>query len=184
VFVTLDVVKGKYRAVTGRQLCYRFVQSYAVDYRHSIRVFSAFNDLDRRFTVVCRLFHLDAALAKMHQDLVDGQSVQPRRKGGFPAKAANFSKELNEDFLCEVFCLRDIAGHAQAQGVNPTIMPLVKLLKGHHVALRSFLREGVIGFRLRLSFGCGHVFYLGKDSRDFSRLGALLKSHYRDCQLS
>ena len=173
MFVTLDVVEGEDRAVTGRQLCYRFVQSYPVYDRHSVGVFGAFYDLDGRFTVVCRLFHLDAALAEMHQDLVNGQPMEPRREGGFATKAANFSKELNEDFLREVFCLRDIAGHAQAQRVDPAIMSLVKLLEGHHVALSSFLREGVIGVLLRLGVGCGHVFVIGQG---FARFFTSLRS--------
>jgi len=183
VFVTLDVVKGKDRAVTGRQLSYRFIQRYPVNNRHSVRIFRAFDDLYWRFTVICRLLHLDAALAEMHQDLVDGQAVQPCRKGGFAAEAANFSKELNEDFLCEVFCLRDIAGHAQAQRVDPTIMSLVKLLKGDHVALSRFLRQGVIGFRLRLGFGCGHVFVLGQGLAKFLTSPRLEQPHSRDCQI-
>jgi hypothetical protein len=41
-------------------------------------------------------------------------------------------------------------------------MPLVELLEGCHIALSGFLRQRVIRFRLRLGFGCGHVFLLGK----------------------
>jgi hypothetical protein len=39
-------------------------------------------------------------------------------------------------------------------------MPLVKLLEGRHVALSRLLSQRVIRFRLRLDFGCGHVFVL------------------------
>jgi hypothetical protein len=161
VFVSLNIVKGKNRAVAGRQLSNRFVESYAIHYWHRIGVFGTFDYLDRRFTVISRLFHLDASFSKVHQDLIDGQPVQPGGKGRLPTEASNFSKELDEDFLREVFCLRDVAGHPQTERVNPAIMPLVKLLKGSHIALSRLLSQRVIGFLLRLGFGCGHVFVLG-----------------------
>ena len=46
-------------------------------------------------------------------------------------------------------------------------MPLVKLLKGRHIALRRLLRQSVIRFLLRLGFGCGHVCVLGQANEDF-----------------
>jgi len=165
VFVSFNIVKGKDRAVSGRQLSNRFIQGYAIHDRHRIRVFGALNYLYGRFAVIRGLLHLDAAFAKMHQDLIDGQPVQPGGKGRFPTKASNFSKELDEDFLCEVFCFRDVAGHSQTQRINPAIMSLVKLLEGHHVALSRFLSESVIRFLVRLGFGCGHVFVFGQARR-------------------
>jgi hypothetical protein len=36
------------------------------------------------------------------------------------------------------------------------------LLEGRHIALSRLLSQCVIRFRLRLDFGCGHVFVLGK----------------------
>ena len=135
MFVSLNIVKGKDRAVAGRQLTNSFVERYAIHYRHRIGVFRAFDYLYRRFAIISCLLHLDATFAKVHQDLVDGQPVQPGGKGRLTTKASNFSKELDEDFLCQVFGFRDVAGHSQAEGVNPAIMPLVKLLKSGHVAL-------------------------------------------------
>src|SRR4030095_17263638 len=119
VFVSLNIVKGKNRAVAGRQLTDGFVERNAIHNRHRIWVFRAFDYLNRCFTVVSSLFHLDAAFAEMHQDLIDGQPVQPGGKGRFTTKASNFSKELNEDLLCKVFRLRDISGHPHAESGNP-----------------------------------------------------------------
>ena len=161
MFVSLNIVQGEDRAVAGRQLANSLVKRYAIHDRHRIGVFRAFDYLYRRFAIVRGLLHLDAAFAKVHQDLVNRQSVQPGGKGRLTTKASNFSKELNEDFLSEIFGLRDIAGHSQAERVNPAIMPLVKLLEGSHVALGRLLRQSVIGFLRRLGFGCGHVFVLG-----------------------
>src|SRR6266849_11112098 len=87
--------------------------------------------------------------------------MQPGSKGRLTTKASNFSKELDEDLLCQVFSFRNVAGHSQAEGVNPAIMSLVKLLESGHVALSCSLRQRVICFRLRLGFGCGHVFVFG-----------------------
>ena len=139
MFVSLNIVKGKNRAVAGGQLINGFVERDSIHYRHRIGVFCAFDYLYRRFTVISRLLHLDAALAEVHQDLIDGQPVQPGGKSRLTTKASNFSKELDEDFLSKVFGLRDIAGHSQAERVNPAIVPLVKLLKGCHIALSRFL---------------------------------------------
>ena len=168
MFVSLNIVQGEDRAVAGRQLGNGLVKRNAIHYRHCIGVFRAFDYLYRRFTIVRRLLHLHAALAKVHQDLIDGQPVKPSRKRRLTAKTSYFSKELNEDFLSEVFCLRDVAGHSQTEGINPAIMPLVELLEGRHVALGRFLRQSVIGFLRRLDFGCGHVFVLGQATRSSS----------------
>jgi hypothetical protein len=92
--------------------------------------------------------------------------MQPGGKGRLTTKASNFSKELDEDFLSEVFCLRDVAGHSQTEGVNPAIMPLVKLLKGCHVALSRFLRQCVIRLLRLLGFDCGHVFVCWSKQRN------------------
>ncbi len=72
MFVSFNIVKGKNRAVAGRQLGNSFVERYAIHDRHCIRILGAFDYLYRRFTVVRCLFHLDAALAEVHQDLIDG----------------------------------------------------------------------------------------------------------------
>ena len=172
VFVSFNIVKGKDRAVAGRQLNNRFIQGYAIHDRHRIGVFRAFDYLYRSFAVVGRLFHLDAAFAEVHQDLVDGQPVQPGGKSGLTSKTSNFSKELDEDLLCKVFRLRDVTGHSQAERVNPAIMTLVKLLEGSHITLSGFLSQRVICFLLRLGFGCGHVFVMGASDERICILNA------------
>ena len=70
--MSFNIVKGKNRAVAGRQLGDSFVERYAIHDRHRIGVLGAFNYLNRRFTVVGCLFHLHAAFAEVHQDLIDG----------------------------------------------------------------------------------------------------------------
>src|SRR5438046_752489 len=95
--------------------------------------------------------------------------MQPGRKGRFATKTSNFSKELNEDLLCEIFRLRDVTGHPQTEGINPAIMALVELLEGVHVALSGLLSQRVIRLLLCLGFGCGHVFVCsGKQRRNIT----------------
>jgi len=159
--MSLNIVQGEDRAVAGRQLTDSLIKRNAIHYRHRIGILRAFDYLYRRFAIIRGLLHLDATLAKVHQDLVDSQSVQPGGKGRLTTKASYFSKELYEDFLSEVFGLRNVAGHSQTQRINPAIMPLVKLLEGRHIALGSFLRQSVIRFLGRLDFDCGHVFVFG-----------------------
>ena len=153
-----DIVKRKNRPITGRQLSDSLIERYAVNYGHGIGVFSPFHYLRRRFAVFSRLLHAHATFAKMHEHLIDGEPVQPGSKSGFTPETTDFSKELDEDLLCEIFGLRDIAGHSQAERVDAAIMTLVKLFESSHIALGRFLRQLVI-CRLRcLGFGCGHVF--------------------------
>ena len=159
--MSLNIVQGEDRAVSGRQLPNSLIKRNAINYRHCVGIFGALDYLYRRFAIVRGLLHLDATLAKVHQDLVHSQPVQPGSESRLTTKASYFAKELNEDFLSEVFSLRDIAGHPQTERINPAVMPLVKLLEGGHVALGRFLRQGVIRFLRRLGFGCGHVFVLG-----------------------
>ncbi len=59
-------------------------------------------------------------------------------------------------------------------------MPLVKLLKGSHVALSRFLSQRVISFLLRLGFGCGHVFVLGQATKESSTYSASFAHSYHE----
>ena len=111
MFVALYIVEREHRAVSRGQLGDGFVERDAIYDRHGTRVFSAFDYLHRRLTILGRLFQAHAALAKVHQHLVDGQAVQPGRKGRLAAKASDLAKELDEDFLRQVLGFRDIRRH-------------------------------------------------------------------------
>ncbi len=173
MFVTFDVVKRKYRSITGRELSNGFIQRYPVNYRHGIGVFRAFYYLNRRFTVLSCRFHAHTAFAEVHQNLVYRETVEPGSKSRFAPETTDFSKELNEDLLCEIFGLRNVSGHSQTERVDATIVTLVKLFESNHVAIGGFLRQLII-CRLRcLGFGCGHVTCSsGKRGRNFTKLQA------------
>jgi hypothetical protein len=155
--MSFDVVECEHSAIAGRQLRNSLIESDSVHNWHRVWILGAFNDLHWRFAVVSGGFHSHATLAKVHKHLIDGQSVQPGRKGGLAAKASDFSKELDEDLLGKVFGLRDVAGHSETERVHAPIVTLVELLEGLHVALSGPLSQSVIGFLLCLDVGCGHV---------------------------
>src|SRR5262249_50984944 len=119
--MAFDVMKRENRAITRRQLRDGLIQGYPVHDRHGIRIFGAFNDLYRRFAVFRGLLEPHAALAKMHEYLVYSQSMQPGGKGRLSAKAADLAKQLDKDFLCQIFGLDDISSHAQAERIYSAV---------------------------------------------------------------
>src|SRR5678815_1600566 len=167
-----DIVKRENRPVTRRQLSNSLIERYPVNYGHGIGVFRTFYYLSRRLAVLSGLLHAHAAFAEVHEHLVYSQAVQPGSKGGFTTETTNFSKELNEDLLCEIFSLRDVAGHSQTERVDAAIMTLVKLFESCHVAIGGFLRQRIICSLRCLGFGCGHVLvHSGKLGRNLTTSG-------------
>jgi hypothetical protein len=95
-----------------------------------------------------RLLKTDAFLAKVHQDVVDGQSMQPGSECRFTTKTTNFAKELDEDLLREILGFSCIGDHSQAQAVDPTLVAFVQHLEGCHIAGGGGLRQIVIRLRV------------------------------------
>jgi hypothetical protein len=59
--------------------------------------------------------------------------VQPRRKGRLSPKCADFAKELKESLLHQVFRIRRIIDHPQAQSVDAAAVKLVQKLKSRGI---------------------------------------------------
>jgi hypothetical protein len=76
----------------------------------------------------------------MHQYLIDRQAMEPGGKGRFPSKTTDFTKELDEDFLREVFGFRGILCHAKTEGIDSSVMALVEQLERGDVSSRCTLR--------------------------------------------
>src|SRR2546429_2095678 len=106
MLMSFDIMENEDRAIARRQLRNRFVERDAIYHRHRVRILRAHNDLLRRLALFGRLLVPHTALAKVHQDLIDRQAMQPGRESRLAAKASYFTKELNEDLLREVFGLR------------------------------------------------------------------------------
>src|SRR5262245_5498335 len=103
--MAFNIMKRENRTISRGQLRNGLVEGDAVNHRHSVRVLRAFYDLHRSFAGLCCLLHAHPAFAEVHQHLINGQTVKPGGKSRFASKTSNFSKELYEDLLCEVFGL-------------------------------------------------------------------------------
>src|SRR6478735_1006107 len=132
MLVSFDVVQGENHFIPRWQLRNCLVECNPVDHRHRIRVLSSLNDLDWGFAVLGCLLEPDASFAEVHQDLVDRQTMQPGGERGFTTKTADFAKELDKDFLSEVFGFGYIPGHPQAERIYAAVVALVKLFEGFH----------------------------------------------------
>ncbi len=75
----------------------------------------------------------------MHEDEVDGEAVQPGGEGALAAEAAELAEEVEEGLLGHVLGFRDVAEHAQAEGVDATLVKRVELGKGIGVAVLGVL---------------------------------------------
>ncbi len=104
---------------------------------------------------------LEALLAQMHEDEVDGEAVQPGGEGALAAEAAELAEEMQEGVLGHVLGLGDVAEHAEAEGVDAAFVESVELCEGVGVAISgaldgiSFASDGSVpleeaGVRFRL----------------------------------
>ena len=173
MLVPFNIVKHEDCAIARRQLRNRFVQRYAVNDGHTVRVLSPLHDLLRRFALFRCLLVSDTSFSEVHQDLIDCQAMKPRRKSRLAAKASYFSKELYEDLLRKVFGLRDVLRHAEAERIDATVVALIKLLEGLHVAIGGLLRQSVIGRLFCLGFGCRHLSLVQFEQRSEETLAYL-----------
>ena len=78
---------------------------------------------------------LQALLAQVHEDEVDGEAVQPGGEGGLAAEAAELAEEVEERLLGHVLGFGDVAEHAQAEGVDAALVQGVELGEGFGVAV-------------------------------------------------
>lgn len=136
MFVTLYVVQQKYALVTLRKQCHGVLQRDPVDHLHSVRICGTGDRLLRHLAVFGHFFVLYAAAAEMHQDLIDGQPMEPRRKCGIAAETAYFTEKLYENFLRQVFSLSLAVGHSKAEGVGAPMIALIDKLESCKVPAR------------------------------------------------
>jgi len=157
MLVSFDVVQRKYCLISGRQLRNRLVEGDPVYHRHGVRIFRPFDYLNWGFAVLGGLLQTHPTLAKVHQNLIHRQPMQPGSESRFPAKTAYFAKELNKYFLRQILGFGHIPGHPQAERIYASVVTLVKLFEGFHVSFGSFLRQLVIRRSGCLGFVCCHL---------------------------
>lgn len=73
--------------------------------------------------------------AEAHQDDVCSEAMKPRREGGFASECMDFTEELEEGFLSEVFGFEWITDHAEAEAVNAAGVLTVERFEGGAVAM-------------------------------------------------
>ena len=78
---------------------------------------------------------VEALLAQVHEDQVDGEAMQPGGEGGLAAEAADLAEEMEEGLLGHVFGFRDVAEHAQAERVDAALVQGVELGEGFGIAV-------------------------------------------------
>jgi hypothetical protein len=70
--------------------------------------------------------------------------MQPGRKSTFAPERAEFSKQLQECFLRQIFRFSGVPRHAQAQRVDAALVEVVEDLEGLRTsAFRRFNRSGL-----------------------------------------
>src|SRR5947209_3489836 len=117
MLVAFDVVKYERGAVAGRQLRERAVERHAVNQLRSVRPARDARLRGPRLEAFERLFPSRLALAETHQDLIDGETVEPSIELTLAAETARLAVEHDEDFLCDVFGLGDVLRHAEAEAI-------------------------------------------------------------------
>src|SRR5437763_17203644 len=63
---------------------------------------------------------------------------------------------MDEDFLRDVFRLRDVLCHPQAEAIDAAVITPIDFREGLHVAVRGSLRQLLISALRRIANGCGH----------------------------
>ena len=106
----------------------------------------------------------------MHQHDIDRHAMQPRGKRRLAAKRSDFSKELQESFLRQIFRLGRVRGHAQAERIHPPLMQVIEKLESFSITLLGAfngLRFGKpAGF---LVFSVGQVAFPGRILSDAAK---------------
>ena len=81
--------------------------------------------------------------AEAHEDDVCGEAMKPGGEGGFAAEGMNFSEELEEGFLGEVFGFEGVADHAEAEAVDAARVLAIESFESGSVALLGAADGGV-----------------------------------------
>jgi hypothetical protein len=130
----LYVVKNKNHAIAGRKRGYGAFEGDAVDGTGELRVATAevalwgviFGGIDGLFEGD----EVQALFAKVHEDEVDCEAMEPGGEGGFAPEAADLAEEVEEGLLGHVFGFRDVAEHAEAKGVDAAFVEGIEARKG------------------------------------------------------
>jgi hypothetical protein len=128
---TLNIVKKKDAAIPGRHGSQGSMNVEAVYYTGLQKITSTettagplFRDV---FHQVIERYNRQCALTQVHQDSVDGQSMEPSGEGGVATKQRNSPVDLEKCFLREIFGEGEIPDHAHANCENTSFVLQIEL---------------------------------------------------------
>ena len=165
---SLDIVKDKDESVAGWKAGDGTLQGEPVNRAGEEGVRGAETApraiIGRRVHGLIERNQVEALAPQLHENDIDRQPVQPRRKGRVAAEGGDFAVQLQEGFLHKVFSFGHIAHHAQAEGVNASFVQGIKqgeslmvsgLGSSQGVKLAAAVVFAMLGWRGGLSHGRG-----------------------------
>jgi hypothetical protein len=129
----------------------------SIEYRHRVWVLGAANNLNRCFTLFSRSLQLHTALPKMHQTLVDCQSVKPRCKCRLTSETTNLTKELNKASCAKSSASAGFCVILKHKEYTRRLCRSYNISNGLHIALAGSQCQRVVRKRYRfcLAFSTG-----------------------------
>jgi len=131
VLVPFNIVQNEDEAVTGGQVGDGALESEAINGSAEGEVWRAEAS---SWSVGLSGLHgliergeLKAFFAEVHEDDVDGESMEPGGEGRIAAEGCDLAVKLQEGFLGEVFSLSDVVDHAEAEGIDAALVLGVEL---------------------------------------------------------
>src|SRR5215203_4979010 len=88
--------------------------------------------------------------SKIHEHVIDSESMQPGGKLTFTSKRSNLAQQLNKDVVRQILSLTHVSGHAQTHGIDLRLMPLIQRLNVPDGASSDSLRQLVVGLCLSI----------------------------------
>ena len=80
----------------------------------------------------------------MHQDEINGEPVKPGAESALAAIRADFSDQMHENILRQIFSLGRIAGHTQTDTINLPVMALVQVPQSVNVTVGNSTRQEIV----------------------------------------
>src|SRR5215203_3668088 len=82
--------------------------------------------------------------SKIHEHVIDSESMQPGGKLTFTSKGSNLPQQLNKDVVRRILSLTHVSRHAQTHGIDLRLMPVIQGLNVPDGASSDSLRQLVI----------------------------------------
>lgn len=126
VIETVNIVEKEDAAIAGRHRCHGSIDVEAVSHSSLHQVAGAeatagafFRDV---FHEVIEGYNRQCAFAQVHQNSVDGESMEPRGECGVTSEHRNSPVDLEKCLLSKIFGEGEISDHAHANCEDPSLV--------------------------------------------------------------